>query len=158
VIYASDVASAFSVGLVRTTPERLRAGGGDAGRRYQLVPSIGAVHWLINNHALPENVLLHLEPGVRARILDPEKSPTERIAELFRLVQKRAIPRAVVETVAVQKDPTKRIRRNGGARDILDPEGITILCGQWTQERAEAQRHGVVLSSGDEWASVPVTR
>jgi hypothetical protein len=29
-----------------------------------------------------------------------------------------------------QRDPLKRVRRNGGARELLDPKGIAILWGR----------------------------
>ena len=53
-----------------------------------------------------------------------------RIAELFRTIQKRPISRLHVQAIAQQDDYMKRIRRNGGARDILAPEGVAILWGQ----------------------------
>jgi uncharacterized metal-binding protein len=37
------------------------------------------------------------------------------------------ISRVQVEAVAAQDDFMKRIRKNGGARDILSPKGIAIL-------------------------------
>jgi hypothetical protein len=46
---------------------------------------------------------------------------------LFELYQSVAVSRVQVQAVAAQADFMKRIRRNGGARDILRPKGIGIL-------------------------------
>src|SRR5690349_3665113 len=52
-----------------------------------------------------------------------------KLADLFETHQGVPISRQQVCDVASQLDPLKRIRRNGGARDILDPKGIAILWG-----------------------------
>ena len=46
---------------------------------------------------------------------------------LFERYLEVAISRVQIEAVAAQDDFMKRIRRNGGARDILAPKGIAIL-------------------------------
>ena len=51
----------------------------------------------------------------------------KRIAELFRRCQQIGVSRVQIEAVAAQDDFMKRLRANGGARDILRPEGIVIL-------------------------------
>ena len=35
-----------------------------------------------------------------------------------------------IQALAQQKDYMKRVRRNGGARDLLAPKGIAVLWGQ----------------------------
>jgi hypothetical protein len=57
-------------------------------------------------------------------------SGNDRIATLFREVIDRPINRDIVQSVAQQKDYMKRVRRNGGARDILAREQIAVLWGQ----------------------------
>ena len=52
---------------------------------------------------------------------------TQRIATLFERFQGIPISRVQIEAVAAQDDFMKRVRRNGGARDILAPKGIAIL-------------------------------
>ena len=54
---------------------------------------------------------------------------TIRLAALFEAVQNKPISRVIVQAIAQQDDYMKRIRRNGGARDILAPKGIAILSG-----------------------------
>jgi len=58
------------------------------------------------------------------------RAATERLAALFEARQGEAISRQEIADLAdEQLDPLKRLRRNGGARDILDRKGIAILWG-----------------------------
>ena len=56
-------------------------------------------------------------------------SATRRVADMFERRQGVAISREEVRRIANQLDYMKRIRRNGGARDILDQKRIAILWG-----------------------------
>ena len=74
-----------------------------------------------------------------------------RIAELFRHQQGRAIPRSAIAAIAAQLDPLKRVRANGGARDILREEGVVILWGQ--NDRALIAELGLKPLLSDEFVS-----
>jgi len=53
-----------------------------------------------------------------------------RIANLFRRSAKtgEVVTREeIIQAAGSQLDPLKRVRRNGGARDILDREGIEVI-------------------------------
>lgn len=52
-----------------------------------------------------------------------------RLAELFENKQGVPISRDEIERIADQLDYMKRLRRNGGARDILDQKGVALLWG-----------------------------
>lgn len=54
---------------------------------------------------------------------------SQRVADLFERRQGVPISRDQVQQVADQLDYMKRLRRNGGARDILDEKGIALLWG-----------------------------
>jgi hypothetical protein len=56
-----------------------------------------------------------------------------------------------VEALANQLDPLKRIRRNGGARDLLAPKGIAILFGK--TDREILNQLGYLTLAGDEFVS-----
>jgi hypothetical protein len=56
-------------------------------------------------------------------------SPTKALADYFERNQGVPISRDEVRRIANQLDYMKRIRRNGGARDILDQKRIAILWG-----------------------------
>ena len=79
-------------------------------------------------------------------------SGTVRLARLFETVQKRPISRNQVQAIAQQHDYMKRIRRNGGARDILAPKGIAILWGSKDRDLIEQLNLGAVTP--DEFVSV----
>ena len=53
-----------------------------------------------------------------------------KLAALFEANQGMPISRDTVQAVASQLDYMKRLRRNGGARDILDQKGIALLWGK----------------------------
>jgi hypothetical protein len=77
---------------------------------------------------------------------------TSRIAALFELVQRRPISRMQVQALGQQHDYMKRIRRNGGARDILAPKGIALLSGAYDQSIIHAMNLGLFTS--EEFISV----
>jgi hypothetical protein len=54
----------------------------------------------------------------------------EALADHFERNQGIPTPRSVIIQVANQLDGMKRLRRNGGARDILDAKRIALLWGQ----------------------------
>ena len=65
----------------------------------------------------------------------------------------KKIHRSVVQALLYdQLDYMKRIRGNGGARDILGPEGIAVLTGTYDADLARQLGHGVLL--GDEVLAV----
>jgi hypothetical protein len=56
-------------------------------------------------------------------------SPTEKLAHFFEKNQAIPVSRTTVQQMVPQLDYMKRLRRNGGARDILDQKGIALLWG-----------------------------
>lgn len=133
VVWARDRESAWRAGIVRATPESLRLTQNRDAKRKLTPTGLQTVHWLWPDHGrLPENLLLHLPDEDREAILGARSTRGNqhgqaRVNELFRRVQGRVVRRAVLETVAQQDDPMKRVRGNGGARDRLRAEGIVIL-------------------------------
>ena len=54
---------------------------------------------------------------------------TQQLANLFMERQEAPISREEILELAPQDDPMKRLRRNGGARDILDEAGVALFWG-----------------------------
>ena len=52
---------------------------------------------------------------------------TKRLAALFEHCLGLPVSRVQVAAIAAQDDFMKRLRKNGGAHDILGPKGIAIL-------------------------------
>jgi hypothetical protein len=135
VVWASDEKSSWRAGLIRATDENLRAGGNRDMKRTLTAEAVTRVLWLWpDNNTLAPNQLLHLPDEVRDRIMTATSKSRKasgiqaRVNQLFREVQRVLVRRTTVETVAYgADDPLKRARGNGGARDLLRPEGITVL-------------------------------
>jgi hypothetical protein len=133
VVTASDGASTWRAGLVRASVDHLRTVENRDAKRRLSESGVAAIKWLWPNHGqLDVNLLLHLDPTKRERIMTAQgarqRHGQARIYQLFRDVQGVKIRRTVLETVGYGlDDPMKRARGNGGARDALRPEGILVL-------------------------------
>ena len=139
-VFRADLADleAHSQGAWRPTPGLLRS-----------------ADWLWGEVSLPPNVLALLPADEVELILNAGErggSGQARVDELFRRVRERRIGRAVVATVAKQVDYMRRVRRNGGARTSLRPEGIVIL-GQYDSHRRLAERFGLPVPEDGEFVS-----
>lgn len=147
-LWADDTKSTFSVGLFRPAAELL--GRPNKDHKRQLNPSGRTrVHWLLHRAHMPENLLLHLTPDVRSRVLASGSSGQARIDELFRSVPNRIVRREVVVAVGQQDDAPKRVR---DARKRLAPEGMVIL-GHLQNDRAKARKLGLPEPVKGEWIS-----
>ncbi|WP_285482006.1 NaeI family type II restriction endonuclease [Amycolatopsis sp. NBRC 101858] len=134
VLWADDLKGEWRAGLVRMTQDRLRAGMNRDAKRTLNQLGREKVRWLWKEaDRLPSNVLLHMEPGKRERIMNARAQRGDRHgqARLFQLCREwhdKVITRATVETVGWGlDDPLKRMRSNGGARDALRDEGLLVL-------------------------------
>lgn len=145
--------SRFSIGVIRATDAVLTAAGNRDGKRSLSRAGKQAIRWLVDDGALPVNLLATLPDAVRHRIFS-HTSGQERMDELFRLVQGRIIPRTVIETVARQKDPMKRMR---DSRRRLRAEGILVL-GHQDGDPATARSYGLPVPEKGEAISVQERR
>jgi hypothetical protein len=147
---AQESTSLCSFGIIVIRDEILNPGRNRDGKRTISQAGMANVHWLLKDEPYPENFWEKLNTETRREIITP-RGGTERLANLFRRVQNRPISRLLVQAVAQQDDYMKRIRRNGGARDVLAPEGIAILWGQ--KDRLLIQQLGLPVSGPDEFVS-----
>jgi hypothetical protein len=88
------------------------------------------IHWIMTEEPYPPSFWASIGEDKTRNIMRGETG-NERVATLFREVQGQLIHRDTVQAVAQQKDYMKRLRKNGGARDILANEGIAILSGKY---------------------------
>ena len=132
-VWMNDDTREWAAGLLRMSDDRLGWKKDHAGRTYNRdnkrkisQEALSCIYWLWGGvqDDLPPNLLLHLPPEIRERILMPASSGQRRVNDLFRNVQDRLIERAVVLTVGQQDDAPKRAR---DARNHLRQEGIVIL-------------------------------
>ncbi|MEU4095264.1 NaeI family type II restriction endonuclease [Streptomyces sp. NPDC026673] len=175
VTWMNDDTSQWAAGIVRITDERLRwkrerGANGDRVRAYnrdnKRKLSDGAkseVFWLWGGLQtdLPTNLLRHLDPEARERILTASlprypSSGQQRVNQLFREVPDRLIGRQTVLTVGQQDDAPKRAR---DARKALRPKGIVVLGHQGSHPHVARKLELPVPTKG-EWIStrlVPVS-
>ncbi len=117
-----------SVGIVIAMDAYLNPGGNRDGKRAFSKEGQKNIWWILKDLPYPPNIWEMLSEDERARIMTG-RGGSERLSFLFEMLRGRPLQRSVVEHVAQQKDPMKRIRRNGGARDILAPKGIAVFYG-----------------------------
>ena len=134
---ANDTDSTFRAGLLRMNPAWLSQGTGNRDSKRGIL-EIGReqIDWFSAVQPLPKNFLLHLDPVKRQRIL-AQSSGQKRINEVFRLCLNQPISTNTLDTLAIQRDPSKRIR---DARKWLKPEGIEILGERYDQARIRSLR------------------
>ncbi|MFG2950834.1 NaeI family type II restriction endonuclease [Streptomyces adustus] len=175
VTWMNDDTSEWAAGIVRITDERLRwkkerDANGDRVRAYNRdnkrklsETAKSEVYWLWGGLQtdLPMNLLRHLNPEIRQRIVTASlprlaSSGQQRVNQLFREVQDRLVGRQTVLTLGQQDDAPKRAR---DARKKLRPEGIVVLGHQGSHPRV-ARALELPIPVKGEWIStrlVPVS-
>ncbi|MFF0395354.1 NaeI family type II restriction endonuclease [Streptomyces sp. NPDC005248] len=159
-VWADDYQSRWSAGLLRIKREWLNRGTNRDMKFTVKAEHRSKITWLWKDEALPENILLHLDPATRARILTPGKQKGQaRVRELFRSVHGKRIGRGVVRTAAQQLDYMARVREGskGRARPALRPEGIIIL-GDYQSHQAVARALGGPVPHEGEFVAHRVVR
>jgi Restriction endonuclease NaeI len=161
VVWASEDHNRWEAGLVRVINDARLLGPENRDGKRRLTPAgESTIRWLYSSPTLPENLLLHIEPRVRERILDPMPASGPRISGqgrvnmLFRLVQRRLVNRASLETVAQQKDGLKRARDARRFRH-LGREGILVL-GHQEDDPLVARALGLAVPKKGDFVSARV--
>ncbi|WP_169798341.1 NaeI family type II restriction endonuclease [Sphingomonas soli] len=115
-----------AVGLVRARSNYLRAGENRDLKTSFSASGRSNIWWVAVDFDYTRNFWQIVSPEDRLEIMGPGGG-SQRVALLFEKYQNIAISRVQIIAVAAQDDPMRRVRRNGGARDILAPKGIAIL-------------------------------
>lgn len=138
-VAADEVRARCYLGLIKARPEYLTAGQNKDAKRSVSAEGFRHIYWLFRDHPYPANFWRPLPEDVVLQIFAADTG-NARMAELFRQVQRRPIPRDVLEAVAQQKDFMRRIRsdKGRGARDILARDGILLLSGQYDSQLIRA--------------------
>lgn len=150
-IRSSELHALCDVGIGILHDGYLRQGENRDTKRGLAASHFSDIWWLLWQHPYPVN-FWQLLTATQRQALISAGGGTSRIAALFELVQRRPISRMQVQALAQQHDYMKRIRRNGGARDILAPKGIALLSGAYDQSIIHAMKLGLVTS--EEFISV----
>ena len=147
-IRSSERLAECSVGLIVIRRELLNPGKNRDEKSSISKAGMGSIRWMLLDAPYPKNFWEFLEPPIRHEITTPVGG-TNRLIALFQRVQRTPISRAVVESLAQQKDSLKRIRKNGGARDQLAREGIAVLWGR--KDRALIAELGLSACDNDQF-------
>lgn len=149
-IRSSELKSLCDVGVAVLHDAYLNPGQNQDAKRGLSAAAAANVWWMLSRHPYPVNFWQLLTDAQRKALINAGGG-SARIAALFEMVQKRPISRIQVQGLAQQLDYMKRVRRNGGARDILAPKGIAILSGIYDQD--PIKRLGLGLITREEFIS-----
>jgi len=141
----------FFFGILVAKIEHLTAGQNQDQKRSVSVFGHQNIHWILVNESYPPS-FWHQIGEPKTHLIMRGESGTERVQTLFREVQRRAVHRDIIQAVAQQKDYMKRLRKNGGARDVLAREGIAILSGTYDRNLIAALE--LAPASNDEFISI----
>lgn len=140
----NELQAKCAVGLVRARPAYLRGSvNRDAKTSFSAAGRIN-IWWLVSDFDYTPNFWTLIDAGLRNEIMQP-RSGAARLAVLFESCREVPVSRVLIAGIAAQDDFMKRIRRNGGARDILAPKGIAILYSESDHELME--RFGLTFGS-----------
>jgi hypothetical protein len=140
-----------SIGLMVAKPEYLNAQNRDA-KRSVASKSFDHILWLLKDQPLPESRFRSINME-RFRELRHRGGGARRAAAFFRENLGKVVHRKVAQSLLFdQDDYMKRIRWNGGAKDILDKENIAILSGAYNAIAIE--HFGLPKCQRDEFVSV----
>jgi hypothetical protein len=125
--------STCAVGLVRARPDYLRGGQNRDAKTSFSASGRNHIWWLVQDFPYTPNFWSCIDDETRNYIMQP-RGGKRRLARLFAKCMEMPVSRVVIASIAAQDDFMKRIRRNGGARDILAAEGIAILYSETDRE------------------------
>ncbi|KMK66645.1 NaeI family type II restriction endonuclease [Puniceibacterium sp. IMCC21224] len=133
ILVAADEERAICyLGLFVARLEYLTHGQNKDAKKSVSAQGFSNILWLLRDHPYPANFWRTMPTDVIERIFSG-KSGNQRMANLFREVQRTPITRDVVEAVAQQQDFMRRIRSDNskGTRDRLARDGILLLSGHY---------------------------
>jgi len=103
-----------------------------------------SIRWLLKDEPYPPNFWQSVPEDV-ADMIASARSGNKRIITLFREVMDQPISRKVIEDVAAQKDPMRRVRsdKTRGTRNQLAKDSIILLCGDWSEAQQFINKVGL---------------
>lgn len=112
--------------------------------------------WLLRDEPLPASQWAGINMA-RFREMRSIQPGAARAAAFFRENLRKTVHRSVIRSLLYdQEDYMKRLRENGGARDLLRPEGIALISG--TFGALAVLDLGFTALQSDEWLAVkPIT-
>jgi Restriction endonuclease NaeI len=122
-----------AVGIVRARQDYLRGGLNRDAKTSFSAAGTANIWWLVSDFDYTPNFWTRIDENLRKQIMTAGKG-TKRLAMLFEHCQGMPVSRVQIAAIAAQDDFMRRIRRDGGARDMLAPKGIAILYSETDRE------------------------
>lgn len=129
-----------AVGIARCRQAYLRGSENRDAKTSFSAAGTANIWWLVSDFPYTPNFWSLISAELRISIMNSGKG-TKRLATLFESCIGVPISRVQVAAVAAQDDYMKRLRRNGGARDILSEKGIVLLYSE--RDRALMRQLGL---------------
>jgi hypothetical protein len=141
------------LGLMLARDEYLgKAEGNRDAKRTVIKNGRDNILWIIGGTELPPSRWASIDME-RFRFLRSMKGGTKRAAAFFRENIGLVVHRTIIEALLHdQRDYMKRLRGNGGARDLLGVEGIDLLSGAYDRHKIEGAMLGTI--SREEFVAV----
>jgi hypothetical protein len=122
----NEASAKCAFGLVRARPAYLRTSQNRDAKTSFSAAGTANIWWLVSDFDYTPNFWTRVDEPLRQQIMGAGKG-AKRLATLFESCLGMPLSRVQVAAIAAQDDYMKRIRRNGGARDLLAPKGIAVL-------------------------------
>lgn len=122
----NELSSTCAVGLVRARSQYLRISSNRDSKTSFSAAGRANIWWIALDFPYTPNFWSQISQDLRQHIM-AQGGGTARLAAMFENCLETPVSRVLIASIAAQDDFMKRIRRNGGARDILAPKGIAIL-------------------------------
>lgn len=136
--------SQCAVGLARARTAYLRLGKNQDKKTSFSAAGTQNIWWIAQHFPYTPNFWTQISSDTRKQIMAP-RGGKKRLAAMFESCLETPVSRVLIASIAAQDDFMKRIRRNGGARDILAPKGIAILYAN--NDRKLMEQLGITFGS-----------
>jgi hypothetical protein len=151
-IAIADAEKRFWLGLIIAKPSYLTKAGNRDSKRSVSAEGLRNIFWIVAGASLPPSRFQNIDLK-RFRELRMIRGGSKRAAQFFRENLGKAVDRVVLQTLLHdQLDYMKRLRGNGGARDILKKDAIILLSS--TFDKAKLEELGLVTASNEFWVAV----
>jgi hypothetical protein len=152
-IAIADAEKKCWIGLMVARGDYLGAEAGNRDKKRSVsAAGFKNIMWLIEGQALPSSRWSAVNMQ-RFRELRRIKGGAKRGAQFFRENSNVRVHRSIIQSLLFdQRDYMKRLRSNGGARDILRLEGVALLSGAFDQLTLKSLSHEATRK--DEWIAV----
>lgn len=128
----SDTLGHCSVGLIVAKDAYLNPGLNRDRKRSVSADAKSNVYWLVEKEPLPDSRWAGIDMRRFRELRTSIRSGTERVSQFFRENLDHPVHREIIQSLLHdQRDYMKRLRGNGGARDVLKDEGIALLSGAY---------------------------